>query len=100
VFRELTNDLFDQHVFDVFYDGRALMCRYHTRVGGNAQIDSRLFAYRFCGFCEALVYGDRDRRYSRIFGCYAGARTRGRAAPSARIAGDDEITFELLELMR
>jgi hypothetical protein len=97
---EMPNDLVDENVFDVPDDGRPVVRRDDPRVCRDTKLDAGLFADGLGGLRESFVYANGDGRNTGVFGCYAGSRTRGCAAASTGVARDDEITFELLELLR
>jgi hypothetical protein len=96
----MPDDLVDENLFDIFCNLRTLVGRYDSRVGRNPKIESGLFADRLYRFRETLVDGNRDGRKSRILSCYACSRTRGCAAASPGVAGDDDVALVQLQLMR
>lgn len=90
---ELSNDLIDENVFDILDDRRALVRRNYARIGGDAKVDARLLADRLDRFRKALVDCNRDGWNTGGFRSYACTRTRGGAAASTGISGNDDIAF-------
>jgi hypothetical protein len=88
---ELSNDLIDENFFDILGDRRALVRRNYARVCRDAKIDARLLADRLDRFRKALVDCNRDGWNTGGFRGYACTRTRGGAAASTGISGNDDV---------